>query len=184
MSLSRNQVNKWLRTINIENKTVLDIGSGPKEKWTCNLTKGKPKEYKTADIDNVFGCNYIIDLNENIPDIKFDIVFCIETLEHCWNPIKAVENLRYLTKETCYIATPFINPHHDKWDYLRYTGEWYQKALQFVGFRTVKITERVSTKGKELLKKFYQIEGLRISKIRPEFGKYTYPIGYCIEART
>jgi len=27
------------------------------------------------------------------------------------------------------------------------------------------------------------MEGLKISKIRPEYGNYTYPIGYFVEAR-
>jgi len=182
MSLSRNQINQWLKTIDITDKTVLDIGAGPKKKWTRKIAKGNPKEYKTADVDNTFECDYVFDLNATIPNMKCDIVFCIETLEHCWNPVKAVENLHLLTKEVCYIATPFINPHHDKWDYFRFTGEWYEKVLTKIGFKKVKIVERVATKGKNLLKQFYQIEGLRVSKIRPEFNNYTYPIGYCVEA--
>ena len=183
MSLSRNQVNQWLKTIDITDKTVLDIGAGPKEKWTRKIVKGGPKEYKTADVDDTFGCDYVFDLNTVIPDLKkYEIVFCIETLEHCWNPVRALENLHSITQEACYIATPFINPHHDKWDYFRFTGEWYENVLRKVGFQKVKIVERVATKGKNLLEQFYKAEGLRVSKIRPEFGRYTYPIGYCVEA--
>jgi SAM-dependent methyltransferase len=184
MSLSRNQVNKWLRGIDISNKNVLDIGAGPKEKWALRLVKGKPKSYKTADVDKTFNCDYAFNLSEpiNVTE-EFDVVFCIEALEHCWNPMRAIKNISHLTREVAYIATPFINPHHDKWDYFRFTGEWYEKALPWAGFKKVIVTERVATKGKKLLQQFYATEGLRVSKIRPEFGKYTYPIGYCVEAR-
>jgi SAM-dependent methyltransferase len=184
MSLSRDQINKWLSQKDITNKTCLDIGAGPKEKWACRKTKGKPKSYKTADVDKTFNCNYTFDLNEPINFSEdFDVVFCIEALEHCWNPLRGIKNLSRLTREVCYIATPFINPHHDKWDYFRMTGEWYQKALPWAGFKKVIVTERVATKGKKLLEQFYATEGLRVSKIRPEHGKYTCPIGYCVEAR-
>ena len=88
-----------------------------------------------------------------------------------------------MTKEVLYLSTPFINPHHDKWDYFRFTGEWYEKVMPMCGFKKVIITERVATEGLKLLKDFYATEGLRISKIRPEYGKYTYPIGYCVEGR-
>lgn len=183
MSLSRNQLTKWMNSINISDKTVLDIGAGPKEKWALNKVKGKPKLYSTADADSTFDCDHIIDLNESLSIVPtFDVVFCIECLEHTWNPIKAIENLSLMTKETLYLSTPFINPHHDKWDYFRFTGEWYEKILPMYGFKKVKITERIATDGLKYLKDFYQVEGLRISKIRPEYGKYTYPIGYCVEA--
>ena len=184
MSYSRNQVNKWLSSIDISNKNVLDIGAGPEEKWAKRKVKGQPKSYKTADIDDAFDCDYVLDLNaETIQIGSFDVVFCIEALEHVWNPIQAIKNLSLLTKEAVYIATPFINPHHDKWDYLRFTGEWYDFCLKKFGFRQVNITERVATVGRKLLQDFYTKEGLRVSKIRPEFGKYTYPIGYCVEGR-
>src|SRR3972149_8438753 len=146
MSFSRNQLTDWMRHLDIKDKTVLDIGAGPKEKWALNKVQGKPKEYKTADADSTFNCDYVIDLNADISDIgQFDVVFCIECLEHTWNPIKAIENLSKLTKEVLYLSTPFINPHHDKWDYFRFTGEWYEKVMPMCGFKKVIITERVAT---------------------------------------
>lgn len=183
MSLSRDQLNKWMKQINIDDKRVLDIGAGPKEKWAMHKVTGKPKEYFTADADDAFHCDHVIDLNLDLTEITpFDVVFCIECLEHTWNPIKAIENLSKLTSGTLYLSTPFINPHHDKWDYFRFTGEWYEKVLPMFGFKTINISERVATNGLKDLKDFYAIEGLRISKIRPEYGRYTYPIGYCVEA--
>lgn len=184
MSLSRNQINNWLKTINITGKSVLDVGAGPKEKWALNIVKGKPRLYNTSDCDANFGCHAEADLNNPIPwKSNYDVVFCLEVLEHTWNPVQALTHLTEVAKEVIYISVPFINPHHDKWDYFRITGEWFQMVFPKLGFKNVKVIERSATEGRKLLEQFYTKEGLRISKIRPEFGKYTYPIGYCIEAR-
>ena len=68
MSKSREQVQDFLREIDITGKTVLDVGAGPESKWARNWTKGEPKEYKTADINPEWGCDYTFDLNLwNIP---------------------------------------------------------------------------------------------------------------------
>lgn len=184
MSYSRNKINAWLSNIDITDKTVLDVGAGPKEKWALHFTKGVPKSYQTSDCDKSFECNIEVDLNSPMPwPQKYDVVFCLEVLEHTWNPVQALTHLTEAANEVIYISVPFINPHHDKWDYFRITGEWFQLVLPKLGFKQVKILERTATVGKSLLQQFYSTEGLRISKIRPEFGQYTYPIGYCIEAR-
>lgn len=184
MSYSRGQLNDWLKKIDISEKTVLDIGSGPIEKSITKMVRGKPKLLKTSDIDSTFKCDYTIDLNdEKIELPQFQYVFCIETIEHVWNPVQAIKNLSKITTEKLFLSAPFINPHHDKWDYFRITGEWFEFVLKKFGFSHVSITERVATLGLNLLKNFYTTEGLRISKIRPEFNHYTYPIGYCVEAK-
>jgi len=199
MSKSREQLNDYLKKININDMFVLDLGV--QDKPSSRMCPGKPKEYYTMDIDNQWSPDIVGDLNEEIStwDLSktlerhynwpiggsdFDVIFCIETLEHCWNPVQAVKNIYHLLKKggTSYISTPFINPHHDTHDYLRYTNEWYRDVLPKVGFSEVKIHERVATIGMPMLKSFYQLEGLRVSKIRPEYGKYTYPIGYFVEA--
>lgn len=187
MSLSRNQLNKWLIKIDITGKSVLDVGAGEYNKWAMNFVRGKPKEYVTLDIDKRLKSQIVADLNKRRKDFsygEFDIIFCLETLEHCWDPVQVVKNLFNMLDYNgiCYISTPFINPHHDKWDYLRFTGEWFYKILKRVGFREIIIKERVATEGKDLLRDFYQVEGLRVSKIRSEYGQYTYPIGYMVKA--
>lgn len=192
MSASRDQLNEYLKQIDITGKVCLDIGV--QDKPTRRLTKGEPKAYYTHDIDKQWNPDWIFDLNEEFDCLKIgeehlceriDVVFCMEVLEHCWNSVQTIENIyRILARGgTAYISTPFINPHHDYWDYVRFTGEWYEKVLKHVGFTEVTIKERVATKGRGLLEAFYKIEGLRVSKIRPEYGKYTYPIGYFVEAK-
>lgn len=192
MSLSRNQLNLYLSQIDITGKTCLDIGV--QDKPTSRLTKGVPALYKTADIDPQWKPDLIIDLNQPFDcwsDVdthycdSFDVIFCIEVLEHCWNPIEAVKTIAELLKPggSAYISTPFINPHHDYVDYLRFTNEWYWKVLPEVGFDPPIVLERRATDGRELLEEFYKTEGMRVSKIRPEFGRYTYPVGYFVMAK-
>jgi len=187
MSLSRNQLIDWLRTIDVTGKTVLDVGAGPRDKWAINWVKGEPKSYITVDIELFPGIYSLFDLDsENSVDNAYDeaeYVFCLETLEHVSNPVLAAKHLSEMAEERLFVSVPFINPHHDKWDYLRFTGEWFEKVLKDVGFKEVIVKERVATAGLEDLKNFYRKEGLRVSKIRPEYGRYTYPIGYLVEAR-
>lgn len=198
MSKSREQLNTMLRQIDITGKTVLDVGC--QDKLASALTKGEAAEYHTMDIDNQWKPTYISDLNQNweaavamaeekpkwVPE-QYDVVFCLEVLEHCWNPVQAVRNLKMATVPggSIFISTPFINPHHDLWDYLRYTDEWYEEVLPRLGLTIVRIEERRASVGLEELQNFYQKEGLRYSKVRAKTkGPYTYPIGYFVEART
>lgn len=175
MSLSRGIITKWLNGISIDGKNCIDIGSGPKEKWAKNFTKGNPKNYTTADYDNY--ADVKIDLNSSQIDIPIEIkksnqiTFCIECLEHIWNPVQAIKNISEITKEVCYITTPFINPIHDKWDYLRFTNEWFEKVMPMFGFKKIEYTPRNASIGSTHLANFYSSEGLRMSKIRHQNGE-------------
>ncbi len=203
MSKSREQVNDYLKRIDIQGKIVLDVGV--QDHPTSRLTRGEAERYYTLDIDPQWKPDVVADLND--PDFKrivqeaikrpapsplkhifeadVDTIFCIEVLEHCWNPVQAVTNLASIMANNgdLYITTPFINPHHDVVDYLRYTNEWYRDVLPKVGLDVVQIIERVSTVGRDLLMQFYTIEGMKISRIRPEYGRYTYPVGYIVHAK-
>ncbi len=199
MSKSREQLNEFLKRIDIEGKTVLDVGV--QDKPTSRLTTGTPRRYYTLDIDPQWPATFFGDLNDphfirdiddqarilsvNPNDMLIDTIFCIEVLEHCWNPVQVIKNLHDAIRPggMVYISTPFINPHHDVVDYLRYTDEWYRDVLPKFGFHVVEIQERRATFGLVQLKNFYAIEGMKYSKIRQKNGPYTYPVGYFVTAK-
>ncbi len=188
MSKSREQINHFLSQINITHKTVLDVGvqDNPAYKY-C---RGTASKYKTLDVDKEWNPDILADINEEYPFHLYDsyeVVFALEVLEHCWNPIQALKNLSSFTAKdgVCYISVPFINPIHDKWDFLRYTPEWFEKVLPMVGFKEFTIHLRKATIGRDDLMKFYQGEGLKLSKIREVMGDGSLKdlIGVIVEAR-
>jgi len=190
MSKSREQLNDWLRKIDIAGKTVLDIGAGPKEKWAINQVRGTPKLYKTSDINSQFGCDYDIDLNKSYTTEvlemigKYDIVFCLETLEHVYNPIQAIKTISNLTGGVLYLSTPFVNPIHDTHDYLRYTFQWFERVLPRFGFKEVNVRPRVADTYWGYLKEFYAKSGMRMSKVtlKKGWGGHIRDVGYMVEA--
>ena len=194
MSKSREQVQGFLKKIDISGKTVLDVGAGRKKHHAINWLRGDPLIYNTCDVVKYKDVDFKCDLddfgarqfqrqNEKY-QCKWDYVFCIEVLEHVLNPILAIHNLSNFTKEKLFITAPFINPYHDTHDYLRYTSQWFDSVLPKYGFKDVKITQREATVGRELLDMFYQIEGLRMSKVtrRAGYSNYYYNIGLIVEA--
>jgi len=173
MSKSREQINQFLSEIDITGKTVLDVGvqDNPAYKY-C---RGTAEKYKTIDVDKSWNPDITVDFNNEGAWRgcgEYDVVFCLEVLEHIWNPIEALKNLFEVTSENgvCYISVPFINPIHDKWDFLRYTPEWFEKVLPMVGFKDFDIKYRMATVGQCSLSHFYQEEGLKMSKIRKKMG--------------
>jgi len=186
-SLSRQQMVEFASRVNIENKSVFDVGSGPEQYWARNWLKGKPSNYYTLDINKDYNVDFTHDINYpfNIKQ-KFDVILCFETLEHVWNPIQAVKNLmNHARKDShIYISTPFINPIHDTHDFLRYTDEWYLKVFkEYFEVPDVKAYTREATEGLSSLFDFYSKEGLRMSKIRLKKGESNKLkiIGYFID---
>ena len=200
MSKPREQINDWLKNIDVTGKTVLDMGAGRPRAWLfppedegSQKVSGKPLAYHTADIDEQWGCDAVVDLNvklsEQIGDLStlgfsHDYVFCLETLEHIYDPIQTIKNLAEITEEKLFITVPFINPVHDVYDFLRYTSQWFEKVLPQFGFTQVHIKQRPATNGKEELHEFYRKEGMRMSKISRKLGfsKNYFDVGYSITA--
>lgn len=172
MSKSREQLYKWMKGISVEGGCLLDIGvqDKPVEKnlGTCNVDC-----YKTLDIDEQWLPDYLADLNqdwlaEKVKHKRFDHVFMLEVIEHLWNPVFALENIKDIISDTgkLYISWPFINPLHDIFDANRYTEECMTKMLDNAGFKIESIEYRRATVGKPALEEFFKLEGMKVSKIR------------------
>jgi SAM-dependent methyltransferase len=106
-SLARNHVNSFINRIanihNKEGKILLEIG--PQERSDVQLAFNKCK-IETLDVVPDYNPDIIADItkyNSHIHDSKYDIITCLEILEHTVDPFSAVEELKRITKDGGYI---------------------------------------------------------------------------------
>ncbi len=120
----------------------LNIGSGgPIEE----LLKKEVKNYYSIDIDQSRKPNEIMDVCSKDFKVNFNpnLICIFETLEHCQNPIKAVDNIhKTLDKgNVCLASVPFnFHIHDEPNDFFRFTE--YGCKLIFKNFSEVKVLRR------------------------------------------
>lgn len=96
-------INRIAKTYGFEDAKLLEIGpqerSEVKQAFNmCNI--------KTLDIVPNYNPDIIGDItkyNSNIEDSTYDIITCLEILEHTLNPFLAIDELRRITKHDGYI---------------------------------------------------------------------------------
>ncbi len=75
----------------------------------------------------------VFDLEEGIwIGQQFDLVICLNVLEHLFNVHPAGENLKAMTGKYLFIATPWNYPYHPEPgfdDYCRYTPAFFKKMF-------------------------------------------------------
>jgi SAM-dependent methyltransferase len=203
MSYFREQLEIWLKSINVNTERVLDLGgaSNPVRNrvasWQIEdcvfLDSGIEEakvEYMPFDINLPLSQlkGYLINQvnsDEKIPSpvFKFDAVFCLEVFEYVWNPVQAIQNIYDLMNNdsVAYISFPSIYPVHNpvEIDYLRYTKQAIKKYLRMFGFTQIEIIPRKATRGTIPLSLFYTQEGMH-----PVRGSdLPFDIGYLVKAR-
>ena len=188
-SLTRQQVIDWLKTTHIKAENVLDIGAG--DNPANNYAKVECKRYARLDIDKYSKPDYLVDLSElwcclflKAMREKWDVIFCIEVMEHIKNPAIAFHNMRNVLKPNgkLFLSVVLIYPHHGKNDYLRFTDYGLRAMLEEADFTDIKIIPRIATAGKKALMEFFEKEGMHSSELRKEY-QLEVPIGYMVEAR-
>ena len=156
-SFNNNCIKKFAN--GIKNKKILELGSGMKKNGRyIHSTKqffDDSNEFIQSDINPEFG-HKIIDVIKMNYENEFDIILCMNVLEHVYDFHKAIENLHRALKPggTALIFVPVFYPFHDEpHDYWRFTEHSIRK----------------------LFKEFYRLE-IKHSGIRQ------YPFAYYIEA--
>ena len=154
-SNTRNQLERWLKTIDV-NGSVLDIGgsqnpicNGRTKSWLVN-------NYKILDLEQPHECKRKPDIigdvqcgkiNSIYIEETFDIAFCLEVSEYWWNPVQALLNINSLLKKDglLFISFHLLYPRHKPLglDYLRYTPEGAERLLREAGFEIVENISRV-----------------------------------------
>ena len=131
-SLYRDQLETWVKKINVKCDFCMDIGGG-QYKIKDRVNSWNVKKYKILDNDKQYKPDYFGDLNvdltcngwETFPFNQVDVIFCLEVMEYIWRPLQAHKNIFSLLKPggIAYISYPTIYPLHNPpgVDYLRYT---------------------------------------------------------------
>lgn len=185
MSFYREQLNTWLKTIEVAAVNVLDIGGGDSQ------AKDKIKSFSAInyiilDNDASFSPHLFADINQPwnnlLTGVFYNVVFCLEVMEYVYDPIQAHHNIAdsLMPGGIAYISYPTIYPLHNPLgiDYLRYSKNAIEKYLTVTGFTTWEITPRVATHGIDHLKNFYVAEQMRTMKNTMDI----YNIGYLVKA--
>jgi len=190
MSFYRNQLEAYLKRINVKAHRVLDLG-GASNPIQGRVNSFKSDEYICFDLGvEEAKRSYIkFDINEPLEqltgfkeeDFKFDTIFCLEVFEYVYNPIEAINNIYRLLDDNglAYISFPTQYPLHEpkEIDYLRYTRKAIEKYADIFGLEILEIVPRVATEGLSNLSKFYSREGMHPVK----HDSSVFDIGYMVK---
>jgi len=111
----------------IKNKKILELGSGKKYKnkyyYSAKQFFHDSNKFIQSDITKEYG-HKIIDATKMKYKNKYDIILCMNVLEHIYDYNKAIENIHNALKPngTAIISVPVFYPFHDEpHDYWRFT---------------------------------------------------------------
>src|SRR5437762_1680950 len=114
-------VKNHLRKEEVENKSILDVGSRNVNGTTRNeFYRFNPFEYIGIDIENGGNvdriCN-VYDVVKEFGENRFDVVVSTEMVEHVEDWILAISNMKRVLKENGYIYLTTRNNKASKHDY-------------------------------------------------------------------
>lgn len=104
---------------------------------------GKGNVYETLDFLARLNPTYVQDIQETVlSDEFFDLVICSQTLEHVYEPIRAIKEIHRITIKGGYaiLDCPFDHPYHptgDYGDYWRMTPTILIKVAKDAGFEVI-----------------------------------------------
>lgn len=186
MSNYRDQLEQYLKRLDIKADRVLDVGGAAlpvKDRvrsWEVNhykiadngLEKGEydyEMELNDAYYDQEFGY-YGVPATYDLEELMdFDVVFCLEVMEYINNADIAVGFLSETVNKTgtLYITFPFIYPTHNPVsnDYARYTFMGAMQLLTTNGFEIEEVVPRyMKSESFGLFQQFLHLEGMHAAK--------------------
>lgn len=120
----------------VKNKRILELGSGKKRRGLCHYSVkeffDESNEFIQSDIDPDCG-HKIVDVTQMDYEAEFDVILCLNVLEHLFDFHKAIKNIHGALKPggTAVISVPVFYPLHDEPnDYWRFTEHSIKKLLQ------------------------------------------------------
>ena len=128
----------------IKNKKILELGSGKKEngKYAYSVKQffDDSNEFIQSDIVESYG-HKKIDITKMDCKNEFDVVLCLNVLEHVFDFHKAIDRLYQALKPdaTAVVFIPVFYPLHDEPnDYWRFTEHAIRKLLKNFSNLTIK----------------------------------------------
>ena len=120
---------------NMNGKTlVCGAGHNPHFKYIKNQNKF---DITTLDIDSKLNVDIICDIHDlKLENETFDNIVCLEVLEHCIYPDKALEEMLRVLKSggKLFLSTPFIfHIHAAPQDFFRFTGYYFYSRFSKLG---------------------------------------------------
>jgi SAM-dependent methyltransferase len=183
----RDQLESYLKTLDIKADRVLDVGGAAKP-VRDRVKSWKVGEYKILDNGLEKGeYDFSYDLNkfaiQKLSIGTFNIIFCLEVMEYIYDPFVAIKNISEVTKENglLYISFPFVYPYHEpkESDFTRYTCDGAARLLGVNGLKIIETTTRKMTEaGNIAWRQFIQAEGMHAAK-----GVAHNQLGWIIKAQ-
>lgn len=169
MSYYREQLENWLKTLDVKADCVLDIG-GAQGPVKDRVRSWDVKDYVIADLPET---NAEIKIDMNNCDYRdnrgFDIIFCLEVFEYLYNPEEGIKNIFNFLKYggKAYVTFAFIYPHHNELevDSLRYTEPGIKRLANNAELKITNTWYRRDRSG--LLQQFYSADGMKRAKQYP-----------------
>lgn len=143
MNNVREYIISELSKINVHNIVIIDWGSGNGRTKAERYIHHKDCEIITVDIDPDRLPSLVVDMCKPLAIKEADIAFCLEALEHCYNPDVVLDNIynNLKTGGTLYISVPFVASLHGK-DYWRFTGLGISTLLKRHKFKIISIVQK------------------------------------------
>lgn len=197
MSKYREDLELWLKKIDVKASKVLDVGGGNNpinarvKSWDVDeyVIWDRGTEVQKKDLKKI--CKYYpcVDVCRKIfkeldrSQVYFDAVFMLEVGEYLYDPQEALINIWQSMKSggVFYSSWPTLYPTHQpaKYDYIRYTQN-YLKLLFKRGRLRIKdiIPRRTTLEGEHALSAFWRADSMHPLKHTDE----VFHTGYLIKA--
>lgn len=143
-----------------KNKRILELGSGKEFKGSYYYSMKQffdaSNSFVQTDINPEFG-HQVLDVTKMRNKDEFDIILCLNVLEHVYDFHKAIDNIHKALRKNgvAVIAVPTFYPLHDEpGDYWRFTehalrkmlGNFNKVDIQYRGIRQAPYTYYIEAK--------------------------------------
>lgn len=167
MSYYREQLEDWLKGLDVKAETVFDVG-GAQGEVKDRVKSWEVENYRVLDLPS-FDITRLSNARDIAAHQKADIIFCLEVFEYLIRPYEAMESLYILLNDggRAYVTFAFIYPHHNELelDSLRYTEPGIRRLAKEIGLKVKTVWYRRDKSG--LLENLYRVDGMRMAKQYP-----------------